>query len=346
MVQNRLVVHVGAPKCGSSSLQAALSKIGTFNASHGETFRYAAITDHGLAMDEELRPFHEWHVSGVSRSTDIDQLENLDRSQIAHLAGNLNTRLAQTSVILSCEGWMQQVDRFAELRLFSQIDTPVEIIAYVRPQPDYLNAHWWQWGAWTIATFEQWTYLTEPFLYTWTALLQKWARMDGVSTVQPRLLPADIIDDFFRRLSCEAPTHLSINRSLPAVALRFLQRHRDLRPHAHASDIDFVLERALKGRYASTPWVLPLWYVAQILDECRADNTALMDMLTDQDKARMQADPRWWTPTAYEDRVVQAPEPCAPVAEEIDAFAAELARALLEAERENAALRMRIGAQG
>jgi hypothetical protein len=41
-------------------------------------------------------------------------------------------------------------------------------------------------------------------------------------------------------------------------------------------------------------------------------------------------------------RIVQAPEPCRPVAEEMDAFAADVAHALLASERENTAFRARI----
>lgn len=344
MGENRLIIHAGAPKCGSSSLQTILSRDREFRSSSGNVFRYAAITDHGnLAIGEDIRHIREGRIEGLARSADLDDLQRLGKPEVARLVQALNSCLKAANIVLSCEGWLARADEFADLGLLAGIETPVDVVAYVRPQADYLNANWWQWGAWNPATFQQWIYLTAFSECAWGSHGRKWMAMAGVSSVHMRLRPADIITDFFGWLSCDAPPATTVNRSLPGVALRFLQRHRDLRPDAHASAIDFVLERALKCDFGPTPWVLPIAHVTHVIQEYLSDNLALLDLLSASDRARMLADPHWWSPSAYQDRTVQTPEPCPPDGEEMDAFAAELARALMELEQEHAALRARIG---
>jgi hypothetical protein len=285
-------------------------------------------------------------ISRTCASVDAPDFATLPSTKIAELAARLQNMLAETSVILSCEGWLERAEEFASTGLLSRLGAPVEIVAYLRPQADYLNANWWQWGAWTHATYLQWRGLTGPLRHCcWGRMLREWSAMDGVTAVRAKLLPQDVISEFFSWLAYDPPESIVLNKSLPSIALRFLQRNRELRPHAHACDIDFVLQRALDGWRGGAPWVMPLEHVAYVLDKCREDNLALKDMLDPEDQASMAADPRWWTASAYADRIVEPPEVQPLEAAEMEAFALALARALNRAEKELVALKASAAAE-
>ena len=63
---------------------------------------------------------------------DTEEIQRLDASTIARLAQDLNRRLADTSIILSCEGWLFRSDEFAALNLLRNIHAPAEIFVMVR----------------------------------------------------------------------------------------------------------------------------------------------------------------------------------------------------------------------
>ncbi len=279
--------------------------------------------------------------SGHIISADATQIASLDPSLIASLAGRLGDMLEDGSVILSCESWIDAADIFEKLGLLAHIGFDCEVVAFVRPQPDFLNASWWQWSAWTQVDFETWLYLS-GFGNTcaWGRFLRSWSATRGVTSVRPHLLSNDIVGSFFDALNCDYEKTGRSNRSLPGVALRFLQRHRQLRPTMHSSEIDFVLERALGAWSEPAPWILPIDYVASFIEQCRPENENLLAMLTPDEQSAMLADRRWWDSASYRERTVVTPDVIEPDASEIDAFAAALATALQNAERELAKARI------
>ena len=336
MSAGRLILHVGAPKCGSSSLQAALSAQPDFTSSDGERFRYAALTGEGeVIAGDMLRRRAAATLEKYHPSLDAPEIRALGETAIADIVARLNAMLASTSVVLSCEGWLARAIGFAYLHILDRIEARIEVVAYVRPQPEYLNSSWWQWGAWSGLDLTSYIPIEDtPSLCKWGAKLREWTDVEGVSAVHARLLAGDVVVDFFGALGCTAPLAPRINRSLPSIALRFLQRNRSLRLGPGASEIAFVLERALNDWPGGAPWVLTLTHVSAILDQCREDNEALLAMLRPEDRAIMSADRRWWSASAYADRRVERSGPEPADTRDVEALACALASALKRAERE------------
>ncbi|MDX2275817.1 MAG: hypothetical protein NW206_10240 [Hyphomonadaceae bacterium] len=342
MAEKRLILHVGAPKCGSTALQTALAQNPDFGRTLGEKFRYAVIDRQGeLCTGVEVRRRATRSLSGGAPSANARTLSALSAPTRRALAQKLNAALSETSIVLSQEGWLERPALFLELDLLSQIRAPIDVIAYVRPQPDFLNASWWQWGAWTQPSFERWMEAEKLPLCSWGDLLKAWQAFPNVRRVSPRLMADDVVGDFFALLGCPSPKAKSVNRSLPGIALRFLQRNRELRPGRGDVDIHFVLGRALEETGGGTPWVLPPAYIRHVLETCAASNRLLRNMLDAESQARMDGDQRWWDPTAYEGKKLESANITAADAETAEKLAVSLAKRLLVVEHELAALKAR-----
>ena len=338
---NRLILHIGAPKCASSSIQIALSRRPDFSSSVGERFRYVAISNEADILTGE--PLRRYAASSACRyvvSADGNTLAGMEDAQIEGIAHHLRALLAESSVILSCESWISTAQAFQDIRLLERIPYECEAVAYVRPQSDFINACWWQWSAWTDVDFDVWLYFS-GFGNTcaWADFLRSWSTIDGVSRVGARLMSKDVLPNFFSNIGCDFEANDRINRSLPEVALRFLQRNRDLRQNMHDSDIDFTLERALGNWSEPPPWVMPIEFVTALIERSRTQNEALMEMLSATDRSAMLADPRWWNSSFYRDRRVVSASGADPDPGQMDALAVSLATALQRAEQTIAALK-------
>lgn len=210
-------------------------------------------------------------------------------------------------VLLSQEAWIYQAENWRDI--LEQAGLDAHVFAYVRPHAPLLNSAWWQWGAWKDKPYEEWL-MHRLKRSMWGARMREWKSIPRVKSVTVRLLPDDVVADMYAYiLETDSPdTRPMVNSSLPSVILRLFQRNRELRPHAHASRIDFILSEqlALPG---SSPWVLAPELIEHILSETREDNVDLLSMLDSESARIMREDARWWDKAAFSDKVAESPDP-------------------------------------
>ena len=178
-------------------------------------------------------------------------------------------------VIISNEAWTRQAMIFKPL--LEGIKASYEAVFYVRPHVPLLNSSWWQWGAWSGQPFGEWMDRRLK-ASMWSRHLENWKKIDQVKRLTVRLLPEDIVSDFYRNvLDAPAPEAQSgsVNKSLPAAVLRLFQGNPKLRPGPHGSLIDFVLSENLKTSEPA-PWVLDRAWIRRILQETKAENHRLL----------------------------------------------------------------------
>lgn len=334
MTLPRLILHVGGAKCGSSALQTALSSQAQLTAPETPEVVYAAFhATRGLIYGEELLQIARSKSFGYASSSVAHDLQSMDPADRATAVDRLHDLMSRhDTVILSNEGWLPRYNMMNSCGFLDELGVPFDVFAVVRPQAEFVNSGWWQWGAWTNPPdLERWTFRggKAPPQFLWHSHLRKWARHRACSGTTIRLLSRDIVGDFFDAYGLTpAPgmmTGRASNVSLPGEVLRLFQRHPDLR--IGRAVIDFALGQFDLGNQP-TPWVVDPDLAERLVTLARDDNQALCAMLPADQADRMRATPGWWSAEAYAGKPLESPRPQPPDPEASQRMQGQLIAAL------------------
>lgn len=298
-----IILHVGAGKCGSSSLQTQLSSKPLLAADDGSAlYEYVCIQPNGDVLRgngiERLAPLTP-HDSQVS--VGAEQAWGSEAKAIGRLSSHLKAILAEgRTPIASCESWLYQPEIFRNNALLTRLGVRAKIIVFVRPQIHWLNSAWWQWGVWSSFNLRDWVegIKDSPL---WAKLIGEWRSMPGVESVKVHLATGDVVSTFFRLIGVSIATPQRRNASLDGNLLQYLRRRPDLRATL-GSGIDFILEKRLAPAPDGTPWVLEHEQISSLIEYYRADNRELLSLVASEAREAMERDPRWWDPAAYSER--------------------------------------------
>lgn len=319
-----ITLHVGASKCGSSAIQAALSANPCLEDEAGKDVIYAAIRKHGeLITGANIAPDP---VRGYVSSTPVENIQKLDDVQFGRLKTQLK-RFRKAHLVLSQESWFLSAGTWGEM--LERLDIEVNVVVYVRPQPLVLNSGWWQWGAWEDTPLDAWVRRRLPRAF-WARHVLRWSALPRVRNTTVRLLPRDVVSDFLSVLRCRplpGSADVQVNAGLPKEVLRLYQRNRILRRHKDDSEIDFALSKALTKK-GGAPWVLSEATIEHVLRSSREDNLALLDVLDDESRATMKEDASWWDVDAYSGKQLESWEIQTPDTKELEQLCVDMARAI------------------
>lgn len=302
--QPRILLHVGAPKCGSSSLQAALSRRPVFTDAAGRTYEYVVVQKNGTVLRSatilkrvEVSPLGSLSTRNLPRVDDV--LETLGPAVPV-----LKDMIAEgITPILSQEGWARLGDVFGEAGIIDRLGGGARVIMFVRPPVDWLNSAWWQWGVWTRTTVDAHVGRTLRQV-RWQALARAWRQVPGVERVDLGLATSDVTARFFQLLDAPAPPPVTTNAGVPGSFLLFLLRNRKYRPDAHTPKVEFVVARHLPAQRYPTPWVLSPTHIAHVFDKTAGDAAKISRLLAPEDRPALAAEPRWHSAEAYAGRRV------------------------------------------
>lgn len=281
------VIHIGFGKTGTSSLQAFMSSDGL----DGTPYEYCAIDHSGEVLaGERLR--HRTSLTPLGYTASTERPFAVDNEKVR--AGLEVIRRRGKTPVLSQEYWSALGGDFKSrgtLELWG-VTTP-HIIAYVRPQAEYLNSGWWQWWRWNGAFASPADVLSSWGVHhmLWSKALSHWGNL----TV--RLHASDTISDFLSCIGAPAVRHTERkNTSMSREMIRLYEAIPGLRTE-HGAPLDSVLSPHLNG--GPTPWVISRDMVSQIVSRCRDDNEALKALLTPEQAMAMEGNDRWWAADAY-----------------------------------------------
>jgi hypothetical protein len=304
VTKSNCVVHIGAGKCGSSSLQHALSYAPDLR---GSTcgYSYCAFGPKGRFLSGPA-------LTAAAQATDFGYVTCPTLPPDEHLpafrsaGGHLRSLTRRGQVpILSNEGWIYASEQFDQHDVLDMLEVRPRVIAFIRPPLEWLNSAWWQWGAWSGAPFERWI-SNAVNRADWARYLTEWKALDRVVTVEARILGPDVVSAFYSALGIRsAPPQTRRNTALPASVLRFFQRNRAFRPGPHDSRIDFLIARHLGTSDAEAPWVIPPAIAERIMERLRPGISDIRAFLDQEDADRLDSDVRWHDPTAYSDRELE-----------------------------------------
>jgi hypothetical protein len=299
-----VVLHVGFGKTGSSSIQHHLTASGSDGIAN-TNYIYSVMDGHGnIVHGAALRSIGQR--TGVEYAASAQDFPSTPK-QIENLRASI-TRYNERGLIpvLSQEAWGQDAHLFK--KPLHELGLDVRVIAYIRPQVEFLNAGWWQW--WfhmrefdsPEALIESWTI---DFL-GWIDYVQRWRQIPEVRKLDIRCHGADSVNDFLSLLGSPPVEAARINTSLGPLALKLYRRFPDFRG-VHGAHVDAKYGPILaNGKKA--PWSVSMPLCSQIIEYTRVGNMRLSEMMSDDHRAAMLNNPRWWKTEAYAGEKLMAPD--------------------------------------
>ena len=303
------ILHIGAGKCGSSSLQTHLSENPFLTDASGRRYEYVCTKTRGrLQRGLSAKRNAARNPFGYSASISVNDMA--EPGDLASLREAL-ARVAEEGVtpILSFEGWINAGSGFRDWKILEALDVRARVIAFVRPQLPWLNSSWWQWGAWSHRGFEDWLkHWRRRGL--WAEALKVWRDMTCVQSLDVFTTSTDVITRFHQWLDAPAAARATrSNTTLDAATLRFLQAHPSLKTGSKAAAVDFVLARRLPPGPKRPPWVFTPDLVALHLDFFKDSNVDLLGLVGPETRGEIDADPAWWSAEHFADRAAEAESP-------------------------------------
>jgi hypothetical protein len=302
------VIHIGFCKTGTSSLQAALSS----DVLNGTPYEYCAIRRDGSVLcGQALAQRARKNTTGYVTSNGL--LDCIDHDLVRTSLAAIRER--GKIPILSQECWSYLGNVFRERSLLERWGiSNAHLIAYVRPQVEFLNSGWWQWWAWS-GMFRQPADIVGKFgvgFMLWATYLKPWLSI--VKRPSVRLHGQDTIGDFFSVLGLDNPIvnaprkNTGISRELVQLykAVPELRTEHGEKTHSvldavfnggHGAILDSVLSPLLNG--GSTPWLVSPDLARRVVDQCREDNIELRAYLSPNQQDQMTEDQHWWSAECY-----------------------------------------------
>lgn len=198
-----LILHIGAPKCGSSTIQSFLSH----NRKQLRTMGFI-VPDEKLKLSISVPGNHVWILQNFSNN--LDRGEKLVRSRLLELGEKLEDT-GRRGIILSAENLS---DGFGLERLFASLEeffTP-RIIVYIRRQDDFLLSAWQQWYVKRSDDFWMWLIrsITTHKRGDWLQAIQPWIDTFGMKAITVRRFGrqyfdnGDLLTDFCNAISLDS----------------------------------------------------------------------------------------------------------------------------------------------
>lgn len=283
---DRIVLHIGSAKCGSSSLQNFLSY--NFASSQprknkeGQTVSYAAIAGDRLLVGDQLLQLTKRSPFNYCSSVPLCSIKKEILDERIHELGQFAENI--DIVILSCEGWAQEYLHENALA-FHKLGVHVDLILVTRPPVDLLSSGWWQWGAWTELSVEDWC-KHELKLCRFFDALSGWKSLYPLAQIKLIELSQNPVEQVIKFLGFDPDDFVNPKRSNEATnadLLKHLIRNKSLyERHVHNSEVEFYLNRVLNLPVKKPPHVISLELAKHIVSECFDSSRQVLDLLADE----------------------------------------------------------------
>ncbi len=335
-----IVLHVGAPKAGSSALQHDL----TWNPRRALDGRWGKACEYvvidavgGIWRRDALADFAALYAAHYANSADLTHLVALPAERLSAINAALGKLRAEGTVpILSYEMWLI-ADEAAVHRFTAALAAPLHVVAYVRDPVSWMQSLSWQsrdFGGKSTAAWVE-TYLGWA---QWSELLARWATAPNVQRVDVRLLEGGVCGDFAALIGSPPPSEeIRHNSGLPGEFVRFIRRG-SVHPDLHLSEAKFAWARWVHaagagGELDPAPLMFTAAEIAMIIDGTLESSRKLLSLCTADIRERLQADARWWSAEPAIHATRRTPRtPALTLLEESDQLLGETLRAMVAAD--------------
>lgn len=334
------ILHVGAMKTGSSALQHDLTwrpRRRIERAGGGESCEYVSFDGSGsLLRGDALEEHAATFAAHYSMSPTIPDFLALPPTRLAASIEQLREMCAAgIQPILSCELWLHAPPD-AVRHFTTMLGVPLHVVAYVRAPSSWMQSLYWQRRRREPRPMAEWIAEWLP-LARWADHLVAWRAVPEVVRLDVRLSDGDVVGDFAAVVGCAAADRVERrNSAISGEFARFIERH-SLTPSMSVSEARFAWERwtargGVTDRFDPAPAVFSAADVTTIVEGTRDASSALLAMVDDGIRARIESDPRWWFADAGAQEPRRAPESGQSAVQEADRLLDVALRALLAAD--------------
>ncbi len=306
-----LILHVGAGKCGSSAFQTALSHNPTLRTRQGHRIKYYATAELGR---ERLLPVTGHLLSRRAKFSPYGYASypNFVGDHIPHSLGQAlqsvikKTRRRGHSALLSSEGWIKNGRAFGAFFDAQSPRVKLDVLAYLRPPVDWLNASFWQWGVWNFDLMQNW--MMNGLQYSFATDLQRWSDIRNVTL---HVYPArpDVVARFCKLYDTELPNQGLRNQSSPPSLIGFLLRNRQFRLTGNDAASEFVFQRWCPPTGERRPWMIAAHHVHHMRPVADKTLKWLETTLPETVFAEFYEDKRWRMEKPYHEEILKGPTP-------------------------------------
>lgn len=320
----RIILHVGAPKCGSSALQSALSAAPRLKSKTGEVLSYSALrpsgSDWAPMTGRLVKIGRSMSVGGYVSCPNFLSKSVDGRKTAAGLDRIYQTAKPGFTPVMSQEGWYSRASVFQELlpHWFEPSETApqIDVIANVRPPIDWLNAAYFQWGVWSKQTVGTWMDRTNLSVRM-GQVLKEWSDLPNV-TLKLRF-GGDVVANFEDEYGVTLPKLGALNTTQTPAMIGFLLRNSRFRSTGHDVEAEFTVQRWCRFADRQRPWALSPRHIAKFKDMLEDDIETLFD-LAPQAADRALQDPRWTSYEPYYDALARGPSDLANISDLTELF--------------------------
>ncbi len=260
-----MLIHIGAPKCGSSALQYTLSQDPILNSPERPEHRYMSVLsgEGGLELlsGAALTRYAETTPFGYTSFPDFDPKQ--DPAPIAEAIMQAH-RLGQEEnfiPILSSEGWINAPGIFADI--LADMSYPrVDVVVFLRAPAEWLNSAYWQWGVWLEGSVADWL-RQGGIRYDFGHQLKLWSRLPHVR-LHVRMTHGDVLGQFTDATGVRLKKTGQRNTASPRSLIGVLRRNRVFRVDGHDSKTEFVFQRWCRVDLGPSLWAFDAEHMSEL----------------------------------------------------------------------------------